>query len=129
MTPPDGFDRRAFLLKVAIGGGVAWAAPTVTTIGLSRATATPCPAGVTEQQATEITAAEAGARSARTHTPCYQRCMEERARREVEAAAAFDAGMIEAGSDEARRAECAEQYRARLADSATQFKGCTGGCG
>jgi hypothetical protein len=127
-TPDDGFDRRSFLLKVAIGGGVAWAVPAVTTIGLSRATATPCPAGVAAQEVIPDVQAEMDARSPRTHTTCYQRCMEDRVAREVEAANVFDACLIKAGDNEANRLRCAERYRSVLLESRTQFKGCIGAC-
>lgn len=141
----SGFDRRAFLARIAVGGGVAWAAPVITTVGLSRATATPCPAGVAasspssadtaaattaeeEEEEGPDLSAQLEARSERTHQPCYQQCMERRAIAEMEAHKAFEAAAEKAGSNDTRLAAAAETHRVRLVDVARKFKECTGRC-
>ena len=42
-APAAGFDRRAFLRRAAIARGVTWTVPIVTSVGVSRAFATPAP--------------------------------------------------------------------------------------
>lgn len=129
-TRRPGFDRRKFLARAAIASGTAYVAPVITTFGLSRASATPC-AGIASAPVPEATVdaiAQEDARSARTHSPCYQRCMEQRANREHEAHLAFFACVEEAAGNDGAITGCAQQYRAKLASFVNEFRTCQKRC-
>lgn len=128
-----GFDRRKFLTRAAIAGTVAYTAPVVTTIGLSRATATPLPCGgatlaATSTQAGPDAMAQRAARGDVTHTPCYQRCLERRATQQHDADVAFYACTQQAGADSDRLNHCTEEYHSKLGELFKTFRTCTQKC-
>lgn len=128
---PGGFDRRKFLTRTAVAATAAYTVPVVTTVGLSRATATPCAgiaAAATEPQLSADATAQRAARSNSTHSPCYQRCMEQRAKQEHDADVAFYASVEAAGDNDRLLIDSAHQYRQKLAELVRDFRACNTNC-
>lgn len=127
------FDRRKFLKRAALAGGAVWAAPAVTTLGVSRATATPCgglaPAAPGPDPAVSADAsAQLAARSPVTHTPCYQSCMEQRANSEFQAQRSFFSAADAALGDPGQLNACANRFRADIKQAMNDFRGCSRRC-
>ena len=130
---PAAFDRRRFLKRAGITGAVVWATPVVTTVGISRATATPCnnllaaPSGPDPLAAADA-AAQLAARSPATHTACYQACMEQRATKERDAQRAFFACVESASGNQGQLNACANQFRDQLRQAMNGSRQCTKQC-
>lgn len=138
-------DRRTFIRRTVAVSAVATAGPMVTSFALPAAIASPCGSALVQQAASKeepeaSTAAQPPARDpneprppeqafgGRSHSPCYQRCMEQRAGAEIRAIAAFESCMSAAGTDEARRAQCSTNLRTEQARFTTDFRACITPC-
>lgn len=66
---------------------------------------------------------QVAAASERTHTPCYQRCMEQRVEREI----AIHHQLEDAF--ETDRKNAVDKFRGEMARSTVTFQHCIGGCG
>ena len=123
----DGIDRRRFLRRAAVAGGVAWATPVVTTIAVSPAAATPAPCFSSPAPAPSI-APESTMDMTSSGSPCLHVCNETQVRCEATMNERLDACTREAGDDVAAVRRCVERFLEELFVCMSDWQSCADGC-
>ena len=124
-----GFDRRRFLLQAAAAGGVAWAAPSITTFALSPAAATPCGIpGPGSSAPAETPAPVEDMDMSSQGAPCLHSCNEVQVQCETTANDQLDACAQAAGTDTARLTRCASTFLDQVVACSSNWQDCSEGC-